>query len=57
MSDGAVQTVRAFPDAPRQAHVEFPAEPGPTGWYALIVEDGAGRKAYSDPIWTAVSVH
>jgi hypothetical protein len=55
--DGAVQTVRAFPDAPRQAHVEFPAEPGPTGWYALIVEDGAGRKAYSDPIWTAVSVH
>jgi hypothetical protein len=48
---GTVAFTQAFSDGPREAHVEF--EPTATGhtWYSLEVEDVAGLKAYSNPIW------
>jgi hypothetical protein len=47
-----VQRTQSFPEAPREAHADFQV-PRQAGWYALIVEDQLGRKAYSDPIWTS----
>jgi Carboxypeptidase regulatory-like domain len=49
---GAIQFVRTFPDAPRQLQVDFSLPPEHT-WYALVVEDQRGRRAYSDPIWVS----
>jgi hypothetical protein len=46
-----VAFTQVFSDAPREARVEFnPAATGRT-WFALEVEDVAGLKAYSNPIW------
>jgi hypothetical protein len=48
----AVQRTQAFPDAPRETHVDFVLSPQQqASWYALIVEDERGRKAYSNPVW------
>jgi hypothetical protein len=49
---GAVLDRREFAAAPRAAHVDFTLTPDRT-WYALVVEDRQGRKAYTDPIWIA----
>lgn len=47
----AVAFTQVFSDGPREARVEFrPTATGRT-WYALEVEDVAGLKAYSNPIW------
>ena len=48
---GTVAFTQAFSDGPREARVEF--KPTATGhtWYSLEVEDVAGLKAYSNPIW------
>jgi len=48
---GTVAFTQAFSDGPRVARVEF--KPTATGhtWYSLEVEDVAGLKAYSNPIW------
>ena len=48
---GGVAFTQAFSDGPREARVEF--KPTATGhtWYSLEVEDIAGLKAYSNPIW------
>ena len=37
----------------REAHVDFPLADRP-GWYSLTVEDQAGARAYTDPIWVEV---
>jgi hypothetical protein len=37
--------------------VDFSVPAPPSDWYALIVEDQRGRKAYSDPIWFAGGAH
>jgi hypothetical protein len=48
---GNVAFTQVFNDGPREARVEFkPAATGHT-WYSLEVEDVAGRKAFSNPIW------
>ena len=44
---GVVLDRRAFAAAPREAHVDFTLTPDRT-WYALVVEDRHGRKAYTD---------
>lgn len=49
--EGAVQTVRELRGAPRETHVDFNLSDQAPTWYALIVEDEAGRNAYTDPIW------
>jgi hypothetical protein len=51
VSGGAILSTRAFPDAPRTTHVDFTVQPHGAAWYALIVEDQSGRKAYTNPIW------
>jgi hypothetical protein len=48
---GAALKIEMFRDAPREVHVEFPLTTQHATWYALIVEDTQGRKAYTDPIW------
>jgi hypothetical protein len=34
-----------------KAHLTTPANGSSPGWYALTVEDAAGKKAYTNPIW------
>lgn len=51
IADGIVTETRAFGGAPIRARSEFTLTRHKPGWCALIVEDEAGRKAYSDPIW------
>jgi hypothetical protein len=51
ISNAAVVARRAFADAPHETHVDFPLTTQRHTWYALVVEDAKGRKAYTDPIW------
>ena len=53
VGDGQVLRTQSFTDAPRESHVEFALPLPPARWYALLVEDQRGRKAYSDAIWTS----
>jgi hypothetical protein len=57
IAGGAVLESREFPDRPGEASVRFtlPAEHSP--WFALVVEDVEGRRAYTDPIWGAARAH
>ncbi len=48
---GAVLVDKAFSNAPREVHVDFPLQTHAATWYALVVEDAAGNKAYTNPIW------
>jgi hypothetical protein len=50
---GTTQQRRTFPGAPLKARADFTVTAEQPGWYALVVEDEAGRKAYTDPIWVA----
>jgi hypothetical protein len=54
IGDGVSLVTRDLASAPVQAHVDFPRTMRRAGWYALVVEDQAGRKAYTDPIWTVL---
>jgi hypothetical protein len=48
---GTVAFTQVFNDGPREARVEFkPTAAGHT-WFSLEVEDVAGQKAFSNPIW------
>jgi hypothetical protein len=43
---------RVLPGAPLRARTKFGLPPaGKARWYQLLVEDTAGRRAYTDPIW------
>jgi hypothetical protein len=48
---GNVVDTKAFAGQPREAHVDFALAAERDGWYAIEVEDAAGRMAYSNPIW------
>lgn len=49
--DAGVSDKRAFKDAPQNVRIEFALRVDRPSWYALIVEDRAGHKAYTNPIW------
>ena len=51
ISAGAEVDRREFADAPREARVEFERVADGTRWYSLEVEDVAGGKARTNPIW------
>jgi hypothetical protein len=51
---GNVVATKTFDGSPREASVEFPLSADRDGWYAIEVEDTAGRRAYSNPIWVDV---
>ena len=43
-----------FESSERGGHSDFPLTTKRASWYALVVEDRLGRKAYSNPIWIDV---
>ena len=51
IGDGVLAASRSFDDRPARTHVDFSLQAGQARWYALVVEDDAGHKAYSNPIW------
>jgi hypothetical protein len=51
---GTAIDTREFAGTPQQVHVDFSMSTNRTTWYALVVEDREGRKAYTDPIWIDV---
>jgi hypothetical protein len=51
IGEGKVVAGQSFAAAPLAAHVIFPASTTHATWYSLVVEDGRGRRAYTDPIW------
>jgi hypothetical protein len=51
---GIAIDTRELAGAPQQAHVDFTLGTARSAWYALVVEDREGRKAYTDPIWLEV---
>jgi Carboxypeptidase regulatory-like domain len=55
IADGVPLATRDTKSAPVTVHVEFPLTMQRAGWYALVVEDQAGRRAYSGPIWTVLA--
>lgn len=48
---GAVRETRRTPNAAQRMHAEFALAAGAPTWFALIVEDRQGHKAYTNPIW------
>ncbi len=48
--EGATRTT-AFAGSPLRSHVDFTQSTDREAWYALVIEDGAGHKAFTDPIW------
>ena len=51
---GSALELKSFPEAPRESHVDFPLAAQRSTWYALVVQDKEGHKAYTDPIWVDV---
>jgi hypothetical protein len=54
IGNSAVVDSKSFPAPARQAHVDFAPVANSSSWYALVVEDQEGRKAYTDPVWVDV---
>jgi len=48
---GASVMQRTYDGSPQRARADFTLHGAHAGWYALIVEDIDGNKAYTDPIW------
>ena len=51
IGDGTLVMERPFAGAPQRARAKFNLRGHHARWYALIVEDSSGHKAYSDPVW------
>ena len=51
---GSVAAVRTIANGPHETSVEFPLTASKRTWYSIEVEDIAGRKAFSNPIWVDV---
>ncbi|MCE3286082.1 MAG: hypothetical protein K0R70_2338, partial [Steroidobacteraceae bacterium] len=51
---GRVARTQAYPDAPREATATFELRDSVRTWYSLEVEDAAGRRAYTNPVWIDV---
>ncbi len=51
ISSGAVLKSETYPGAPPSTHVDFALSTATPTWYALVVADAQGHKAYSDPVW------
>ncbi|GAC1668783.1 MAG: hypothetical protein NVS9B2_12380 [Steroidobacteraceae bacterium] len=51
---GTVLKTESFAGTARQVHVDFPLTAVRRTWYALMVEDREGHKAYTDPVWVDV---
>ncbi len=54
---GSVVKTMAFPASDQSARAVFSLTADRAGWYALIVEDTKGRRAYTDPVWITMTGH
>jgi hypothetical protein len=50
-SAGADLKTESFAAPPQQTHVDFALSTPRSTWYALVVKDADGHKAYTNPIW------
>lgn len=57
VSGGAVVKTLDLSAAGRETRVSFPLTTEAPAWYALLVEDAAGRRAYTDPVWVDVAAY
>jgi hypothetical protein len=48
---GTEVSSREFADGPHETRVEFVLTAQARTWYSIEVEDTAGDKAYSNPVW------
>jgi hypothetical protein len=48
---GVIAANRILEGAPQRMHVDFPLTAPRAAWYALVVEDVRGKRAYTNPIW------
>jgi hypothetical protein len=46
---------KTFDHDPQRTRADFTLRAEQSGWYALVVEDAQGRKAYTDPIWVELA--
>jgi Carboxypeptidase regulatory-like domain len=51
IGDGTIRETRTLAADQQTIHVDFKLTGARAGWYSLLVEDQAGRKAYTNPIW------
>ncbi|CDG81475.1 CehA/McbA family metallohydrolase [Janthinobacterium agaricidamnosum] len=53
IADGVVLDSLSFDEVTRSKRIDFmlAAQSSTAGWYALVVEDRDGRKAYTNPVW------
>lgn len=51
IGNGERMDVKDLKSRGTSAEVLFDVAPTEAGWYSIVVEDGAGEKAYSNPIW------
>jgi hypothetical protein len=51
IGSGMVLKSESFDQPPLEVRVDFALRTERRAWYSLTVEDGRGRKAYTDPIW------
>jgi hypothetical protein len=57
IGEGKVVATQSPAGAPREAHVVFSASTLHASWFSLVMEDGQGRRAYTDPVWIDVSAN
>jgi hypothetical protein len=43
-----------FASGPESQEIGFEVRPRRDTWYALVVEDLSGKRAYTNPIWISV---
>lgn len=54
MSNDGEKELKTFADGPRETRATFALTATKPAWYALVVEDAKGWKAYANPIWVDV---
>ena len=55
MHGGKLASTALYTGGQTTAHLTVPLKGDAAGWYALTVEDAAGARAYTDPIWVEVA--
>ena len=54
VSGGGIVRSESFADSPQETRIDYSLQTDRATWYALRVEDQAGKKAYTNPIWVDV---
>ena len=51
---GEIREIRPMDGSARRQRLDFSVRPGTDTWYAWVVEDREGRRAWSNPVWVRV---